>query len=265
MFSAIRFEHSTHIWVQLSVRAANVLSWFSGTILLTVPCCLAGFQTSQVDPLATGSSLQVTLTLVYNSIGATHNLGRVGWRAVSRTDGWGHAQVNTATWMSNLCTGPAGCLLQLTQIPVGDPVVAADRVRILLPAPHPAARLDFASALLQRDLCNFFEGDEGEPTIGCLQLAITPVQLTVTPTNRFSILIGTAYWTFCPVEPVEAVANRNLVDVFATVLSLHLTPVVIQLTVRPATDLTYFVTFVITMPCGLAVPSVGLDHVLTAS
>ena len=27
---------------------------------------------------------------------------------------------------------------------------------------------------------------------------------------RYLLLIGTAYWTFCPVEPVEAVANRNL-------------------------------------------------------
>ena len=37
MFPAVGFEHSTHIWVQLSVRTANVLSWFCGTILLTVP------------------------------------------------------------------------------------------------------------------------------------------------------------------------------------------------------------------------------------
>ena len=39
-----------------------------------LPCCLAGFQTGQADPLTTGSSLQVTPAFVYNSIGATHNL-----------------------------------------------------------------------------------------------------------------------------------------------------------------------------------------------
>ena len=61
-------------------------------------------------------------------------------------------------------------LLQLTEVPVGHPIIATDKLG-LPGAGHAAAGLDLGEALLQGNLGNLLVTGQGEATCHLLQLA----------------------------------------------------------------------------------------------
>jgi len=213
-----------------------------------------------LHPLTARPSPHFTLARIAVSVTAAHNhlalLRAAGWAT------WLGGEVGALARVRQLDACPACCLLQFAEVPVGDTIISTHWLSLSWAA-HPAASLDLIEAFLQRHLGNLFIPGQRETARHLLQFTTVSIKLTIAATDGLAGRLATIHRAFCPVQLVQAEGCRYFIDMFAAVFPHHLATVVVQLPIRPTTDLANTEALVIAMLGRLAVPTVRLHHTLS--
>jgi len=220
---------------------------------------LAVLVVRHLHPLTARLSPHLTLTPVAVPVTAAHHLALLG------AAGWATGlagEICALARVSQLDACSACCLLQFTEVSVCDTIVPTHRTSLSWTA-HPAASLDLIEAFLKRHLGNLFIAGQRESAGHLLQFATVSIKLAIAATDGFADGLATIHGAFRPVKFVQAEGRRYFVDVFSAVFPHHLAPVVVQLPIRPTTDLADTETFVVAVLRSLAMSTVRLHHTLS--